>query len=130
MGQHNKFLRAGPDGGFYRLVPESALLTLPVALLGGRLFLGQKILQILLKFRRPSFHAFAFLTFSLVLHFAVLKNGFHLDFPAAGAKELLRRARSTRVFTCLSHGISPCPFRPTNFVLKRYYRLRGDVNGL
>jgi hypothetical protein len=45
MGEHNKFLCAGPDGGFYRFVPEPAFLTLPVTFLGGRLFLGQKILQ-------------------------------------------------------------------------------------
>jgi hypothetical protein len=41
-GQHNKFLCAGPDGAFYRLVPEPPFLTLPVTLFGGTALNCQK----------------------------------------------------------------------------------------
>ena len=62
---------------------------------------------VLIEIRRPALCALALITFSLVFYFAVFKDRLHFYFPAAGAKEFLRRAGSTRVFTGLSHSISP-----------------------
>ena len=63
-----------------------------------------------LKFRRPSFYAFAFFAFGLISDFTVSKNGLHFDFSATRAKESLRCGCCTRVFTDLCHYISPYPY--------------------
>jgi hypothetical protein len=76
---------------------------------------------ILFEFRRPPFNALAFFAFSLIFDFAVFEYRLHFYFPAATAKEFLRSAGSTRVFTGLSHSISP-------FLVRKYNKSYPIVN--
>jgi hypothetical protein len=63
----------------------------------------------LLKIRRTPLRPLALFTFRHVFNFAVLKEGLHFDLAPAGTKKLLGGAGSTRVFTGLSHSLSPSP---------------------
>ena len=47
-------------------------------------------------------------TFRYIFELAALKNSPHSDFPTAGTKEFLGNVGCTGVFTCLTHGYTPC----------------------
>jgi hypothetical protein len=54
---------------------------------------------------RSAFCSFALLALRHILDATVLKEGLHLDFAAAGAIKVMRRAGCTRVLAYLSHGV-------------------------
>jgi hypothetical protein len=47
-------------------------------------------------------------TFCDVFELAALEKGLHFDIPAAGTKKFLCSSGCTGVFTCLTHGYTPC----------------------
>ena len=64
---------------------------------------------------RTSFFPFTFFTFCDVFNLAAFEKGLHFYFSAACAHKSLCRARSTAVFTRLSHVFSPEIIMPIDY---------------